>query len=101
MIKPLTKHESTIPTLTCDGVFCSSDQDKALILNQSFYNNFSHSSRLITDAFPPCNIDSLTFPSDLLCTEDQVYQLVSTLDCSKASGNDNISAQLNAQSNCL
>ena len=33
-----------------------------------------------------------TCPSDLLCTEEEVYDLLSTLDVTKANGHDDISA---------
>ena len=93
MIKSLSKQSTSVPTLTCEDVEFTTDVDKADLLNKQFFSNFNHlhPSLLYTDP-PLVFTDASECPDYLLCTEDQVYNLIASLDCSKATGADNISA---------
>ena len=80
---------------SCEDVEFTTDVDKAELLNKQFFSNFNHLHPSLL-----CNDPSLTpadpseCPDYLLCTEDQVYNLILSLDVSKATGADNISARM-------
>ena len=69
----------------------TSNLDKVNFLNSAFVIKFNYSvpGLLTSDSL---NIVHHTCPSDLLCTEDEVYDLLSALDVTKANGHDDISA---------
>ena len=64
---------------------------KANLLNASFINSFNV-------AIPELGMEDIPelphedCPDKLLCTEEEVYDLLSTLDVSKSNGHDDISA---------
>ena len=95
MIKSISNQRTSIPILTCEDVEFTTDVDKAELLNKQFFSNFNHLHPSLL-----CNDPSLTTtdpsecPDYLLCTEDQVYNLILSLDVSKATGADNISARM-------
>ena len=67
--------------------------DKAKLSNQ-FYNNFYNS-------YPPLSTvpqQGYTNPEDcpnaLLCTEDEIFELILGLDCMESTGPDKISARM-------
>ena len=66
------------------------DGDKANLLNSFFGSCFNTSHPPIELGSTP----SVSYPEDLLCTESEVYDLVASLDVSKASGQDGISARM-------
>jgi len=79
-----------MPTLVTATTTATSNLDKANLLNSTFMKNVNYSvPGLQTD--DSLNIVPHTSPSDLLCTEDEVYDLLSTLD---ANGHDDISATM-------
>ena len=95
-MKSLNSKTNTLPTLVSGTSAATSNQDKANLLNATFVNNFHYSppglnglTGELPDPAPP-----LGCPFDFLCTEDEVYDLLSTLDTTKASGHDNISARM-------
>ena len=93
IIKLFNKQESSIPTLrSVDGVEVTDAQDKATLLNSFFYTCFNNSSPPLTNQSP--HLVSSECPLDLLCTEDEVYDLIVQLDPSKSTGPDGISARM-------
>ena len=66
------------------------DSDKANLLNSFFGSCFNTSHLPIELESPP----PLNYPEELLCTESEVYDLLASLDVSKASGQDGISARM-------
>ena len=93
--KFLTKQSSTIPILQDDyGDTIQDDTEKASLLNDFF-------SKCFNRALPPLGrtdyeeIDlSITgeCPADILCSEEEVEQMLLSLDTTKSSGSDGISA---------
>ena len=73
-----------------DGIEVTDAQDKAT-LNSFFYTCFNNSSPLTNQ---PPHLLSSECPLDLLCTEDEVYDLIVQLDPSKSTGPDGISARM-------
>ena len=92
VIKLLNNQQSSIPTLNHNGVKVESSLDKAVLLNTFFYECFNKSVPPFNDHQP--YLDPSTYPEDLLCTEDDVLDLISDLDCNKSSGPDDISAKM-------
>jgi len=70
----------------------NSDQDKASILNNTFTNSFNRSIPGIGHGDLP-DVALVDCPTEFLCTEDEVYELLSNLDITKANGPD-ISARM-------
>ena len=95
LYKSMTRNDSAIPTLQQNNQAASSSIDKANLLNNFFSSCFNHQQPPLTksdlDKFP---VDPDQCPDDLLCHEDDVVQLLSSLDINKASGPDNISARM-------
>ena len=95
LVKFLNPKGNTMPTLVTATTTATSNLDKANLLNSTFMKNFNYSvPGLQTD--DSLNIVPHTCPSDLLCTdlEDEVYDLLSNLDVTKANGHDDISATM-------
>ena len=93
MFKCLTKGCSSIPVLIApDSSHVTDDIAKANLLNTTFSSNFNSVSS-------NCNLN-LNFPqgdklpTDLQCTKDEIYTLLTTLDVKKSSGADGISARM-------
>ena len=65
--------------------------DKANLLNITFTNYYNRSvpELSISDLAKVVSTDR---PDDFLCSEDEVYKLLCTLDITKSSGDDDISA---------
>jgi len=89
-----------IPTLSHGDSLATSVYDKENCLNNQFYSNFNHS-------YPPLSIvpqQGYTNPEDcpnvLLCTEDEVFELILGLDCRKSSGPYEISARVLKVNHC-
>ena len=96
IIKYLKKTSSQIPTLKIGATEASSNIDKASLLNEMFSKNFN-------DALPPLSeLDRQCFladpssppPEDILCTEQEIFNLLIALDTNKASGPDGISGKM-------
>ena len=95
-VKSLTHNASEIPTLKIDNRTATTPEAKATLLSDTFCHNFNSSA-------PPLSHDDLIsvprspdalIDSDLLCTEPEVFDLLASLDISKATGPDGISAQM-------
>ena len=92
MVKSLNSKTNSIPILVSETPTAASNVDKANLLNATFVSNFNYSlpgltGQFLSDAPHSC-------PTDLLCTEDEVYNMLSTLDTTKANGHDDISARM-------
>ena len=90
-VKYLNKKHNSIPVLNHGSMTANTNEEKAEMLN-SFSNCFNPplSSNNDTTA-SACEVSSI---DDLLCTEEDVYGLLSSLDVSKASGPDGVSARM-------
>ena len=88
-IKILNKQGAKIGTITHDNTACNSDKDKANAFNEFFSSCFNL-------AYPPISTMTSTSYSEcshnILCSEDEAYELLKCLDVSKANGPDGISA---------
>ena len=91
LVKFLNPKGNTLPTLVTATTTATLNLDKANLLNSALMKNFNYSvPDLLTD--DSLNTVPHTCPSDLLCTEDEVYDSLSTLDVTKANGHNDISA---------
>ena len=95
-IKFLNKKQSSIPTLTDeDGNEALTGSQKAEMLNSFFSKCFNRSSAPLEDwSGSDFHFDLGEFPDELACDEDTVYELLTSLDASKSSGPDGISAKM-------
>ena len=76
-IKLLSKQESSIPTLINNGTPVEDNRGKAVLLNEFFHSCFNNHTPPLTpqpSLLAPCNC-----PQDLLCSEDEIFHLISTL----------------------
>ena len=95
LFKLLTKKQSSVPILQDpNSGRVTSDIDKANMLNTVFASNFNHidiEHLNQTDyTLPPAT----EFHEEFLCTEEQVFTLISSLNISKSTGADGISARM-------
>ena len=100
LYKTLTRRESSIPALQVPnyGLVCN-DMEKANILNNQFFSNFNHTTTPNSDTSTVNNLDNFdnldpsNFPEEFLCTEDKMLSLITSLDTSKSTGADGVSAK--------
>jgi len=72
------------------------------MLSEHFYRNFSHSvPPLDLSEDSKLTLDENDCPTNLLCTEDEILQLLQNLDVSKSNGPDGISAEGYIMQHCL
>ena len=71
----------------------TSDLEKANLLNKVFINSFNHSTPVLESTDLP-STDPNGLPEPLMCTEDEVFEMLSTLDTTKFSGHDEISTKM-------
>ena len=93
VVKYLNKKQSSLPVLCHNGKAASSDQEKATMLNEFFSTYFN----TLLPPLLPLNNDPVLLdqcPEDLLCTVDEIFSLLKSLDVSKANGPDGISARM-------
>ena len=83
----------TVPVLSHNGITATSDACKANMLNEFFEQCFNTSvPPLVPSA---SNVSSHNVcPQELLCSRSEVLELLQSLDTSKASGPDGISARM-------
>ena len=91
-MKYLNKQQCSIPTLRHGDANVQTDTGKADLLNSFFSSCFnqSHSPLTPSESYQP----SRGCPEELLCNEEEVYQLLVSLDVTKANGPDGISARM-------
>ena len=94
VVKNLNGRQSSIPTLNHYGDTATSDSEKATMLNNFFSSCFNESIPPITPTCDSERLEQIDCPPKLLCTEDEVLELLLALDTSKANGPDNISAKM-------
>ena len=90
-IKSLNKASQSIPTLSHNGVTTSEDVAKANMLN-SFFSTCFNSSHAPLSASNVRQFATTECPEELLCTVEQVEHLLGSLDTTKATGPDGVSA---------
>ena len=88
-VKILNKYNVTIPALERNGTTVTKDFDKASILNQYFPECFNMAQPPLSSRNEESNNGNC--PEDFLCTEEEVYETLLSLDTSKANGPDDIS----------
>ena len=84
----LNRQESLIPALEVNNTIIDTGLDKACALNNFFYSCFQETtldSQLLS---------SIDCPSELLCTEEGVYEELTRLDVTKSVGSDGISGKM-------
>ena len=94
MVKQLSNNHASIPFLHFNSESVTDDSTKADILNKEFHNNFNHLKDLASSVMNRLSTQPVYCPMELLCTEDQVYDLIMQLDNQKSSGTDNISGRM-------
>ena len=92
----LTKQKSSIPELKDNcGQSITDDTEKATLLNDYFTQCFNTAvPKLDTTSFNCQYLDPSCCPEELLCSEDEVTDLLLSLNTSKANGPDGISATM-------
>ena len=95
VVKYLNKQQSMIPTLHYQDTTAETNSEKATLLNCFFSTCFNRD----IPPFSPADIGQHTVqfdscPDELLCTTDEVFYLIKSLDSSKANGPDGVSAQM-------
>ena len=93
IIRSLSPRESSFPPLKSENTIASSGLDKANLLNITFTNHYNHSVPELSISDLP-EVVPTDCPDDFLCSEDEVYELLRTLDTTKSSGDDDISARM-------
>ena len=93
-VKNLNGRQCSVPTLNHSGVTASSDSKKATMLNDFFSSCFNQSIPPISLTCGSKRLDPMNCPPELLCSKDEVLELLRALDTSKANGPDNISAKM-------
>ena len=88
------KEQSSVPVLSHAGCTANNDKDKASMLNNFF-------SQCFNKELPPLTShDCLGFttpdecPESVLCSEEEVAQLLQSIDVSKSNGPDKISGRM-------
>ena len=91
-VKSITRNKSVIPTMDHNGSAIHDDQEKVEILNCFFAECFNSSLPPLSSEENVCSSeeDSLC-PDDFLCDEDEVLELLLSIDTTKANGPDRIS----------
>ena len=91
IVKSLNKTKTTLPTLSENGNYASTNYEKAEMLNSIFNKSYNCS-------IPPLNfadLDELDPVKDnILCTVEEVKLNLENLDVSKSNGPDGISARM-------
>jgi len=85
----MNKSNISIPALVRNGTTVTKDFD---MLNQYFSECFDMAQPPLSSRYEEPNIGN--YPEDFLCTEEEVYEMLLSLDTSKANGPDGISAKM-------
>ena len=82
----------SIPVLREDSIVASSNAEKASLLNKTLARNFNYNFPVLS---PPNIQEYIIYPtSEVLCSEEEVFSLLCTVDVAKASGPDGISGYM-------
>ena len=91
----LSKSESAIPLLVSNDSMVTTDKEKAEVLNIHFTKCFNYSVPLLDpDLCRHFTCSANEFPDDFLCSVEEVEHLLASVDPSKASGVDLLSAKM-------
>ena len=90
----MTKSTSSIPVLERNNVTAIKNSDKATMLNQYFSECFNKAQPPLSCGDSINNEGMNECPEDFLCTEEEVFDMLASLDVSKANGPDGISAKM-------
>ena len=94
-VRLLKGGSKTIPTLLVNNREVSSDSEKAEALSDHFVKCFNSSVPPLSPAdVQSINIIPAACPEHLLCSEEEVLSLLQSLDVTKASGPEGISAHM-------
>ena len=89
-VKFLAKKPQSVPTLIQGDTTATTDYGKANLLNTFFHSCFNTSHPPITSH----SLHNFECSEEHLCTEEEVFDLLSSLDITKASGPDGLSARM-------
>ena len=98
--KLLSKSPCSIPPLTNNNFTAYTNVDRAELLNSFFVSCFNKSHTPLDESDYQLITCTESVPEELLCDEDFVLKLLASLDSSKATGPDKISALANAEEDC-
>ena len=96
-IKVLNKQDSTIPTLWEDNIPVTTSSGKADVLNRFFQDCFNRSFPPLEDSV---SLDPSNCPESILCTEEEIADLLLSLNPAKSTGLDGISATMFKSTAC-
>ena len=91
-VRFLNKSSTSIPVLTTGNTQVATNIEKANLLNKYFYGCFNPTNS-ISSSHSEVDCD-ISYPTELLCNEDDVADILSHLDAVKATGTDGISAKM-------
>ena len=97
LFKQLTRKESSIPALETPNTGTDTDNvQNADVLNNQYFRNFNHSvpSLTVGDICNLGSLDSSNFPEEFLCTENQVLELIHSLNSTKPTSAGDISVRM-------
>ena len=96
----VNKKQTGIPSLSVGtGNLVTDAREKADVLNSFFVTCFNHSSPQLSSHNIP-EVTTRDCPSELLCKVEDVFEMLCTLDLSKASGPDGISGRMLKNTAC-
>ena len=90
-VKLVNKQSTSIPALKDGSSLITTDTGKAQLLNEFFHSCFNRSFDPLSNPDP---LDPSNCPSNLLCTENQITDLLLSLKTVKYTGPDSISATM-------
>ena len=90
-VKVVKKQKDSIPALHEGAIHATTDADKANMLNNYFSRCWNYSEPQLSE---PSDYPESSYHQDLLCTTDELVQLIQNLDVSKANGPDGVSARM-------
>ena len=86
MIKVLNP-SSSFPTLATDNSTATDNVEKAKLLNSTFISHFNNKQPPLTSPDLPLTDPSISV-DNILCSEDQVYELLTSINTTIENGHD-------------
>ena len=93
-MKYLNKVKSSIPVLTRDDVTARSDKEKADMISEYFTTCFNRNIPPLGSGVSPDPDYVYDLDEEFLCTTDEIFYALTSLDTSKSSGPDWISVRM-------
>ena len=87
----INKQDSSNPTLWDNDTPVASSSGKADLLNRYFHDYFNHSFPPLKNPIP---LDPTGCPASILCTEEEISELLHNLNPAKSTGLDGVSANM-------